>query len=167
MSLLPLLLGAALLLSACGGGGSTGGPGPGDTATAANGGGGARPAGPEGVWAKEVEAVMRRFENSSAHSVEAIHTSTSQFRLEPTYATYSDELAKLAERLEATVPPAGCEHLRDEMGELARKLSDVTGVLGDQRELSPEEFSALAYQQTYKFSRVGRRLTNLTIHPHC
>jgi ABC-type glycerol-3-phosphate transport system substrate-binding protein len=151
----------ALLLSACGGGGSSSGS---DSSTSSSG-GGAKTA--EQVWAKEVEGVMRQFENASAHSVEAIHTSTSQYNLEPTYATYSHQLAKLGKQLEATDPPASCEALRERMGVLARKVSAIMGVLGDQHELSPEEFSALAYQQGYKFSRVGRQLTNATIHPHC
>jgi hypothetical protein len=171
-----LLLLAALSLSACGGGGSSE-PGSGGSSTSAGGGGtgsggaetaaGSNASGPEQVWAKEVEGVMRRFENSSAQSVEAIHTSTSQFHLEPTYARYSEELTKLGTQLEATDPPASCERLRDQIGLLSHKVSQIMGVLGDQHELSPEEYSALAYQQSYKFSRVGRRLTNLTIHPHC
>jgi len=154
----------ALLLSACGGGGSSGQSG-GSTSAAGSSGGAAKT--PEQVWAKEVEGVMRQFENTSAHSVEVIHTSSSQYNLEPTYATYSDELAKLGKQLEATDPPASCRQVHDEMSELAHKISGIMGVLGDQAELSPEEFSALAYQQGFKFSRVGRRLTNLTIHPHC
>jgi hypothetical protein len=165
-----VLILVALLVGACGGGGSSSSSGsaagsttPDSSSTFA--GGGAKS--PEQVWAKEVEGVMRQFENSSAQSVEAIHTSTSQFHLEPTYATYSDELARLGKQLEATNPPASCKQVHDEMGELAHKISGIMGVLGDQRELSPEEFSALAYQQGYKFSHVGRRLTNLTIHPHC
>lgn len=158
---------AALLLSACGGGGSSSSSGGASTSAA---GGGAESGGaksPAQVWAKEVQGVMRRFENTSAGSVSMLHTSTSKYTLEPTYATYSDELAKLAKQLEATDPPASCEQLRDRMGVLAVKVSGIMGVLGNQSELSPEEFSALAYQQRYKFSRVGRQLTNLTIHPQC
>ncbi len=158
---------AALLVSACGGGGSSSSSG--GASTSARGGaaesGGAMS--PEQVWAKEVEGVMRKFENVTAHSVEGIHTLTSQFNLEPIYARYSLQLAMLGKQLEATHPPAVCKPARDRMGELSRQVSSIMGVLGDQHELSPEEFSALAYQQGYKFSRVGRQLTNLTIHPHC
>jgi hypothetical protein len=166
------LVAAALLLVACGGGSSSS-PGSGSASTTATtgnakaGGGSEAASGPEKVWAKEVEGVMRDFENSSAHSVESIHTSSSQYLLEPVYARYSDELAKLGKQLEATDPPATCKQVYARMGVLARKVSDVMGVLGAQGELSPEEFFALANQQGYKFSRVGRQLTKLTIHPHC
>lgn len=161
----------ALLLSACGGGGSSSGSGSSSTGTAADGadaGGGSSDAtGPERAWAKEVESVMRRFENASADSVALIHANTSQYNLEPTYATYSDELAKLGKQLEATKPPASCDHLRARMGVLSRKVSQILGILGHQPELSPEEYSALVFQQRYKFAHVGRQLTNLTINPHC
>lgn len=167
-----LLLAAALLLSACGGGSSSGSGSDGSSTSLGGGGveaggGAAHLGGPQEAWAKEVEGVMRRFENSSAGSVSAIHTSTSQYTLEPTYANYADELAKLGKQLEATDPPASCEQIHDRIGVLAKKVSQIMGVLGDQGELSPEEFAALVAQQGYKFSRVGRQLTNLTIHPHC
>ena len=165
-----LLLLVALVLSACGGGGSS----TGSSSGASTGGGGAeaggasaKPKTPEQVWAKEVEGVMRQFENSSADSVALIHTNTSQYNLEPTYATYSDELAKLGKQLEATKPPASCEHLRERIGVLSRKVSQILGVLGSQGELTPEEYSALVFQQRYKFAHVGRKLTNITISPHC
>jgi hypothetical protein len=156
-----LLLAAGLLLSACGGGGSSSSS-ESTTSSAAS-----QAKTPEQVWAKEVEGVMRGFENSSAKSVELIHTSTSQYNLEPTYAAYSDELAKLGMQLEATDPPPSCEKLRDEMGSLAHQVSGIMGALQGQAELSPEEYSALVYQQTFKFSRVGRKLTTSTIHPDC
>ena len=165
-----LLVAAALFLVACGGGassssGTSGGSG---SATGTEAGDGSVAAkGPEGVWAKEVEAVMRKFENSSAHSVESIHTSSSQYLLEPVYARYADELDQLGKQLEATDPPATCAQVQKRMVVLAHKVSDVMGVLGKQGELSPEEFFALANQESYKFSRVGRELTNLTINPHC
>ena len=170
--LIALLVTAALFLVACAGGSSSSsGSGSSSTSAAAVGkaeaGGSEAANSPEKVWAKEVEGVMRDFENASAHSVESIHTSSSQQLLEPVYARYSDELAKLGKQLEATDPPATCRQVHARMGILARKVSDVMGVLGAQAELSPEEFFALAYQQGYKFSRVGRELTNLTIHPHC
>jgi hypothetical protein len=162
---------AALLLSACGGGGSSTGAGSEGSSTSAPGGdtqaGAPAPKTPEQVWAKEVEGVMRQFENASAHSVESIHTSASQYLLEPTYAQYSDELAKLGKQLEATKPPATCLQVQDRMGVLSRKVSDLMGVLAHQSDLSPEEFTALSYQQTQKFARVGRQLTDLTIEPHC
>lgn len=164
-----LLVAAALLLTACGGGSSSGS---GTSTTAAT--GDAETAGrtnsakgPEQIWAKEVEGVMRDFENSSAHSVESIHTSASQYLLEPVYARYADELDRLGKQLAATRPPASCAQVQKRMVVLSHKVSDVMGVLGKQGELSPEEFFALATQQSYKFSRVGRELTNLTIHPHC
>jgi hypothetical protein len=152
-----LVLGA-LLLSACGGGGSSSTE---STTTAA------KPKTPEQVWAKEVEGVMRKFENSSADSVALIHTNTSQYNLEPTYTTYSAELAKLGKELEATKPPAKCEHLRERMGVLSRKVSGILGVLAHQPQLSPEEYSALVFQQRYKFAKVGQKLTTITIEPHC
>jgi hypothetical protein len=163
-SVVLLVLGAALLLSACGGGGSSTGSGSSSTAASGD---VAKAKTPEKVWAKEVEGVMRGLENSSAGSVSVLHTSTSQFTLEPTYATYSDELAKLGKQLEATDPPASCEQVRKRMGVLARKVSQILGVLGDQQELSHDEYFALVYQQRFKFARVGRQLTNLTIQPHC
>lgn len=166
-----LLLAAALLLSACGGGGSSGGGSSGSSKTTPSGGetaaAGKKAKTPEQVWAKEIEGVMRQFENSSAQSVALLHTSTAQYNLEPTYATYSEELNQLGKNLEATDPPASCEHLRAKMGALSRKVSGILGVLGHQAELSPEEYAALTAQQRYKFARVGRRLTNATIYPHC
>jgi hypothetical protein len=151
----------ALLLGACGGGGSSSTP---DSSTSSSAGGAKTP---EQVWAKELEGVMRRFENSSSKSVALIHTSTSQYNLEPMYATYSAELKDLGKQLEATKPPANCEHLRDEMGALSDKVSEILGVLAHQDKLSPEEYAALTFQQRYKFAKVGRRLTDMTIHPHC
>jgi hypothetical protein len=162
-----LLFAVAILLSACGGGGSSSGSGSGSSSASAGGGDASQAKTPEQVWEKEVEGVMRKFENASSRSVSNLHTSTSKYTLEPTYATYSDELAKLGKQLEATDPPAACEQLRDRMGALAKKVSQIMGVLGNQHQLNPEEFSALAYQQGFKFSRVGRRLTNATIYPHC
>jgi hypothetical protein len=165
-----VLLLAALVLSACGGGGSSSGSSSGGSADgggAEAGGASAKPKTPEQVWAKEVEGVMRQFENTSSQSVALLHTSTSQFNLEPIYATYSDELADLGKQLEATKPPASCEHLRARMGVLSRKVSQILGVLGSQAKLSPEEYSALVFQQRYKFARVGRKLTDSTINPHC
>jgi hypothetical protein len=177
-----LLIAAALLLVACGGGSSSSS---GRSTAAANGaatgngaetgGGTGRGAGgakgaaktPEQIWAKEVEGVMRDFENSSAQSVTMMHTDTSQLNLEPTYAAYSKELAALGKELEATKAPARCEQQRKRMGVLSRKVSAILGVLADQHQLSPEEYSALVFQQRYKFARVGRKLTNLTIYVHC
>jgi hypothetical protein len=110
---------------------------------------------------------MRDFENSSARSVKSIHTYSSQHLLEPVYARYAGELAQLGKQLAATKPPPSCTQVQKRMVVLSHKVSDVMGVLGNQAELSPEEFFALAYQQGYKFSRAGRELTTLTIHPHC
>ena len=111
--------------------------------------------------------MMRNFENTSAGSVSVLHTSTSQYTLEPTYKTYSAELAQLGRQLEATDPPGACEQLRARMGVLAEKVSQILGVLGKQQGLNRNEYFALVYQQRYKFARVGRELTDLTIHPHC
>jgi hypothetical protein len=161
---------AALSVSACGGGGSSSGTSSGESSTspsAAGGGGAATASGPEAAWAKEVEGVMRHFENTSYESVEGIHTSTSQPVLEPTYATYADELDQLGKALDATDPPAACMEAWEKMGKLARKVSDLMGVLGDKADLSRDEYFALVYQQRYKFARVGRQLTTLTISPHC
>ena len=167
-----LTLVAALLLSACGGGGSSGGDASGSSSTTASGGetvaGGKEAKTPEQVWAKELEGVMRRFENSSSQSVALLHTSTSQFSLEPTYATYSAELKELGKELEGTDPPAKCEHLVAKMGALSRQVSNILGVLAHQDKLSPEEYAALGFQQRYKFAHVGQRLTELTVNPpHC
>lgn len=173
-----LLLAAALLLSACGGGGSSSGSGSAGTSTgsdAETAAGGTEAGGrngdagsPEAVWAKELEGVMRRFENSSAQSVALLHTSTSQFTLEPTYATYSEELKELGKLLEATDPPPKCAHLVAKMGALSRKVSNILGVLAHQDKLSPEEYAALGFQQRYKFAHVGQKLTELTVNPpHC
>lgn len=159
------LIAAALLLAACGGGSSSSS---GSSSAAADAEAeAAQPKTPEQVWAKEVEGVMIRFENSSADSVALMHTTTSQLNLEPTYTAYSAELKDLGKELEATKPPPNCEHLRKRMGVLSRKVSAILGVLGDQHQLSPEEYSALVFQQRYKFAHVGQKLTTLTIHPHC
>jgi hypothetical protein len=160
------LIAAALLLAACGGGSSSSAAGS-STAAGAGAGEAEAPKTPEQVWAKEVEGVMRRFENSSAKSVTLLHTNTSQYNLEPTYTTYSAELAQLGKELDATKPPAKCRHLRERMGVLSRKVSAILGVLAHQPELSPEEYSALVFQQRYKFARVGQKLTTITIEPHC
>lgn len=160
-----LLVATAVFLVACGGGSSSS-SGSSNAGTEA----GERSAAaktPEEVWAKEVEAVMRKFENSSAKSVEAIHTLTSRYTLEPTYARYAIELEQLGKWLDATDPPVACKPFRERMGELAGKVSNVIGVLAKEPKLSPEEFTALSAQQMYKFARVGRQLTKMTIHPHC
>jgi hypothetical protein len=171
--LIAVLPAAVLLLTACGSGssGTAGGSGTSGGATASAEVGGTEAAGksktPEQVWAKEVEGVMRRFENSSAKSVTMLHTNVSQYNLEPTYTSYSTELAQLGKELEATKPPPNCEHLREQMGVLSRKVSAILGVLAHQPQLSPEEYSALVFQQRYKFARVGQKLTTITIEPHC
>jgi hypothetical protein len=164
--LIAALAAAVLLLAACGGGSLTSS---GSTTPAESGGNEAagKPKSPEQVWAKEVEGVMRRFENSSAKSVTMLHTNVSQYNLEPTYTSYSKELAQLGKELEATKPPSNCEHLREQMGVLSRKVSAILGVLAHQPQLSPEEYSALVFQQRYKFARVGQKLTTITIEPHC
>jgi hypothetical protein len=170
------LLVLAVLLTACGGGSSssTGSISAGSTTTTGGGGeaadgagetAGSTMSGPEKAWAKEVEGVMRKFENTSAQSIAAIHTSTSKYTLEPTFGRYADELDQLGKWLEATDAPAACEALRDKMGALSRKVSNIERVLSEQSKLTPEEFTALSAQQQYKFAHVGSQLTELTINP--
>jgi hypothetical protein len=157
--LLPLaLLALALGLAACGGGGSSSGSG----TTAASGGGGA-----EATWGKEVEAVMRKFENQAASIIEQIHTSTSQARLEPMYRGYGAMLAQLGKELEATQAPAKCEALREKMGEDAAALAQLHTKLGHESGVNNEEFSALVAVQESRIHRYGHDLTTITYRPHC
>jgi hypothetical protein len=152
---LPLIL-LALGLAACGGGGSSSS---GTTSASAS--------TPESTWAKEVEAVMRRFENQAAPTIEQIHTSTSQQRLEPIYRGYGAMLAKLGKNLEATKAPAECEALRKKMGEDAAALAQLHTKLGHEGGVNPEEFSALVAVQETRIHRYGHDLTEITYRPHC
>lgn len=154
--LLPLLL-LAVGLAACGGGGSSS-----SGTTGGSGGGGA-----EAVWAKEVETVMRAFENQAAPMIEQIHTSTSQGRLEPLYRAYGARLAKLGEELEATNAPQECVALRKKMGEDAAALAQLHTKLGHEGDVNPEEFSALVAVQESRIHRYGHDLTEITYQPHC
>jgi hypothetical protein len=161
--LLPLIL-LALGLAACGGGGSSS-SGATDASAGASGSSGA--SGPEARWGKEVEDVMRGFENRAALVIEQIHTSTSQPRLEPLYRAYGTALAKLGKKLEGTRAPAACSALRKRMGEDAAALAQLTTKLGHEGQVDPEEFSALVAQQEAKMHRYGHDLTEVTYRPHC
>jgi len=153
--LLPLI-GLALGLAACGGGGSSSS---GTTTASAS--------TPESTWGKEVERVMRKFENQAAPAIEQIHTSTSQARLEPIYREYGAALAKLGKDLEATKAPADCEALRKKMGEDAAALAQLHTKLGHESNVDPEEFSALVAVQETRIHRYGHDLTEITYRPHC
>ncbi|MBS1844586.1 MAG: hypothetical protein JST53_09245 [Actinobacteria bacterium] len=156
--LLPLaLLVLAPGLAACGGGGSS-----------SSGTTGGSPAGsPEAAWAKEVEAVMRAFENGEAQEIEQIHTSTSQARLEPLYRQYGAALAKLGNDLEATKAPAECVALRKKMAEDAAALAQLHTKLGHEGNFNAEEFSALVAVQESRIHRYGHDLTEITYRPQC
>lgn len=156
--LLPLaLLAVALGLAACGGGGSS--------SSGTTGGSGGTSA--EAAWGKEVEGVMRQFENQQAQEIEQLHTSTSQPRLEPLYRAYGAALAKLGKDLEATKAPAECVALRKRMGEDAAALAQLHTKLGHEGNVDPEEFSALVAVQESRIHRYGHDLTEITYRPHC
>jgi hypothetical protein len=154
--LLPLVL-LVLGLAACGGGGSS--------SSGTTGGSGGTSA--EAAWGKEVEGVMRAFENDQAQEIEQIHTSTSQQRLEPIYREYGAALAKLGKDLEATKAPTACVALRKKMGEDAAALAQLHTKLGHEGNVNPEEFSALAAVQESRLHRYGHDLTEITYRPHC
>jgi hypothetical protein len=156
---LPMVL-LALGLAACGGGGSSSS---GTTSASAD----AAPA-PETAWAKEVERVMRRFENQvSARATEQIHTTSSQPLVEPMYRAYGAALTKLGDDLEATEAPPACVALRKQMAEDAHALGQLTTKLGHEGQVDQEEFSALVVQQQAKMHRYGRDLTAITYKPRC
>jgi hypothetical protein len=154
------LLALALGIAACGGGGSPSS----DTAAAPAG----APPSAETAWAKEVEKVMRRFENHvSARATEQIHTTSSQPLLEPMYRAYGAALTKLGDELEATEAPQACVALRRRMGEDAHALGQLTTRLGHEGNVGQEEFSALVVQQEAKTHRYGRDLTEISYRPEC
>jgi hypothetical protein len=154
--LLPLIL-LALGLAACGGGSSGSGSTSGPDRTS-----------PESAWAKEVEKVMRRFENQvSANATEQIHTTSSQNLVEPIYRSYGAALTKLGGELEATKAPPQCVALRKQMGDDARALGQLTTKLGHESNVNQEEFSALVFVQESRLHRYGRDLTEITYKPHC
>lgn len=144
-------------LAACGGGGSSSSATTGRSAAAS----------PEGAWGKEVEAVMRRFENQQAQEIEQIHTSTSQARLEPLYRQYGAALAQLGKDLEATKAPPECAALQKKMGEDAAALAQLHTKLGHEGNFNAEEFSALVAVQESRIHRYGHDLTEITYRPHC
>jgi hypothetical protein len=157
-ALAPLLL-LAFGLAACGGGGGSG-----NGATTA---GKPHAPRPETAWGKEVEAVMRRFENQAARVIAQIHTSSSQARLEPMYREYGAALVGLGEALEATKAPAECAALRKRMGEDAAALAQLSKKLGHEGDFNAEEFAALAAVQETKMRRYGHDLTEITYRPRC
>ena len=152
-----VLLALALGLAACGGGGSS------SSGTT----GGTEGSGAEAAWGKEVEAVMRRFENRAAQVIAQIHTSSSQARLEPMYRAYGAALANLGKQLEATKAPAECVALRKQMGEDAAALAQLNRKLGHESSVNAEEFAALAAVQETRTRRYGHDLTEITYRPHC
>ncbi len=158
--LLVPLVALALALAACGGG-----SGSSDTSGGA---GAVAPPSAETAWAKEVEKVMRRFENHvSANATEQIHTTSSQPLVEPMYRAYGAALTRLGDELEATEAPQACVALRKQMGEDAHALGQLTTKLGHEGQVNQEEFSALVVQQEAKMHRYGRDLTEITYQPHC
>lgn len=155
---LPLIL-LVLGVAACGGGSGTGSSG---TTSAA-----AVPS-VETAWAKEVEKVMRRFENHvSARAVEQIHTTSSHYLVEPIYRSYGAALTKLGDELEATEAPAACVSLRKRMAVDGHALGQLTTKLGHESQVDQEEFSSLVVQQEAKMHRYGHDLTEITYKPHC
>jgi hypothetical protein len=154
---IPFLL-LAFGLAACGGGGSSSSGG-----TTASG-----PSGAEAKWGKEVEAVMRDFENHvSANATEQIHTTSSQHLVEPMYRAYGAALTALGQKLEATDAPSACMALRKQMADDAHALGQLTTKLGHEGNVDQEEFSALVFQQEARMRRYGPDLTEITYHPHC
>ncbi|MBS1678357.1 MAG: hypothetical protein JST08_13345 [Actinobacteria bacterium] len=153
-----LVLLAALALAACGGGGS------GTTGAMAA---GAGPS-PETAWAKEVEKVMRRFENQvSARATEQIHTTSSQHLVEPIYRAYGAALTQLGGSLASTDAPAACVALRKQMADDAHALGRLTTKLGHEGDVNQEEFSSLVVVQESRLHRYGSDLTEITYRPHC
>ncbi|HVX33163.1 MAG TPA: hypothetical protein VHA80_08485 [Solirubrobacterales bacterium] len=156
LGLMSLVLG----LAACGGGGSSGS----STTVASK----PKASGPETAWAREVERVMRRFENQvSARATEQLHTTSSQPLVEPMYRAYGAALTRLGDELEATDAPKACVALRGRMAEDARALGQLTTKLGHEGNVDQEEFSALVVQQQVKMRRYGRDLTEITYKPRC
>jgi hypothetical protein len=165
-----LVILAALILGACGGGGSSSGSG--ESTTAASGGnapgGATEVSGPEEAWAKEVTAVMSRFEDEvSARAVEQINSASSQPLLEPLFRTYSANLAALARQVEATHAPAACLAARQKLTDLSDHLSRLNKLLGRQRKLDEDEYTGLVVETRIKISHVGGELTRLVSKPHC
>ncbi|HEY2055778.1 MAG TPA: hypothetical protein VGH14_17745 [Solirubrobacterales bacterium] len=154
--LFPLLL-CALGLAACGGGS-------GSSATTSGSGG----TSPEAAWAKEVDKVMRDFENNvSAQAAEQIHTTSSQALVEPLYREYGAALTKLSGELEATAAPSACVALRKRMAADGRALGQLTTKLGHEAKVDQEEFSSLVVEQEARLHRYGSDLTEITAAPHC
>lgn len=152
----PIVL--ALGLAACGGGGSS------SSGTGRDAGGPT----PEAKWAKEVERVMRRFENQvSANATEQIHTTSSQYLVEPLYRSYGAALTKLGDELGATKAPPACAALRKRMVDDGYALGQLTTKLGHESKVNQEEFSSLVVQQESKLHRYGHDLTEITYQPHC
>lgn len=144
-------------LAACGGGA-------GGSATTS----GASAPSPEAEWAKEVDKVMRRFENQvSARAAEQIHTTSSQLLAEPLYRAYGAALTKLGDELGATDAPPACAALRRRMADDGHALGQLTTKLGHEGQVDQEEFSALVVVQESRLHRYGHDLTEITYRPHC
>jgi hypothetical protein len=154
--IVPLSL-LVLGLAACGGSGSSSDAG----STSAIG-----PT-PEAKWAKEVERVMRGFENHvSARATEQIHTTSSQGLVEPLYRAYGAALTKLGGELEATDAPPACKAMRKRMADDGRALGQLTSN-GHEGKVNQEEFSSLVVEQEARLHRYGSDLTKITAEPRC
>ena len=160
LSLAVLVLG----LAACGGGSNSTTPTGGSSTTAE------APAagGPEADWATEVTEVMSDFENEvSAEATEAINTTGQQGHLEPLYLVYGGNLARLARKLEATKAPAACVALRKQIAGYAKKIGALTIVMGQQGDLSEDQYGHFIADQKVKISAYGRKLSAAVAEPTC
>jgi hypothetical protein len=170
-TLISLLLVAVLALAACGGGGSSSSGGStsgGSTAEETAPEEGATAASPEEAWAEEVTAVMTEFENKVTPTViEPIHTSTSQFHLEPLYGTYSIDLLVLTKKLEDTKAPGACVAVRKQMASITSQVAALTKTLASNPKLNAEQYSAKAYEKGLKIDKLGHKLGTLTAEPSC
>jgi hypothetical protein len=156
--LIPLFL-LALGLAACGGGSGSSSEAGSTSATGPT---------PEAKWAKEVDKVMRGFENHvSARATEQIHTTSSQGLLEPLYRAYGAALTKLGGQLEATDAPAACAAMRKRMADDGHALGQLTTKLGHEGQADEEEFASLVVVQQSRIHRYGSDLTEITAAPHC
>jgi hypothetical protein len=149
----------ALVLAGCGGGSSS------SLSSAPS---GAPVDSAEAAWAKEVQAVMRKFENNvSATMVESISTSSAQQLLEPLYRSYAVYLARLATELEATKAPQACVPVRKKMAAAGRRYAELHKELGEGQGLSQDEYSLLVEKTRVKLGKYGSELTSLTAKPTC
>jgi hypothetical protein len=159
-ALVPLLLLVLVLgLAACGGGSGSSGESGSTSAAGPT---------PEAKWAKEVDKIMRGFENHvSARATEAIHTTGAQRLLEPLYRSYGAALTKLGDHLEATDTPPTCVAMRKRMADDGHALGQLTTKLGHEPQADEEEFASLVVVQQSRIHRYGSDLTEITATPHC